>query len=450
MKKLLTLLMVVSLLCAAGTGCGKAENKGLTLLDRNGQSLCTAYEIKELYADDRWAFFEIAVTEAVEQLAQLWDISLSDAQKALFANGYRITTTFDPTAFKAVQTGLQTAVEGVPYGCALTDLQGELLAVYSTKDEKYTNHTQQARAPYSAFKVLSVYTPAVERGIVNWSSVYEDSPYKQVKDSSGKLQDWPANATGEYAQQPTTVYQALRTSLNTVAVKCLQDVGVAQSVAFLQKSFDIPLREEGNVIRTYGEEEVLGSIALGYLETGVSPVQMAGYYQIFATGGEYTPPAAVKQITDETGAAVYVRNPQPRQVISPETADVMNRMLQGVVKPGGTGVKANCSGVEVAGKTGTGDDNADNWFVGVTPGYSCAVWHGQSDANCADNMFSAVIGELYGEENRQNRSFITHKNLHQIAYCTRSGQALSPGCSRIELGFYKQPDALQTCSACVK
>jgi D-alanyl-D-alanine carboxypeptidase/D-alanyl-D-alanine-endopeptidase (penicillin-binding protein 4) len=100
------------------------------------------------------------------------------------------------------------------------------------------------------------------------------------------------------------------------------------------------------------------------------------------------------------------------------------------------------------GKTGTGDNYADNWFVGVTPAYSCAVWHGQSDSNRADNLFAAVVGGLYGENSDLLRNFITHENLNQIAYCARSGHAFSNRCTRIELGYYKQTDALPVCSVC--
>lgn len=451
MKKTVTLLVALSMLLPVCVGCGKKETpgKGVTLLDRTGQTLCTAVTTDDLHQDDRWAFYEIAVAEAVMRLADTRDLDPAEAKRILFYDGYRVQTTFDPTAFAALQAALQKGEDGVSYGCALTDLNGNLLAAYSVGDE-HVNYAGQTRPPYSAFKPLSVYTPAVEKGLIHWSTLYEDSPAGQVKNEKGEMQDWPSNSSGKYSRKEETVYDALRASLNTVAVKCLRDVGVAESVKFLQNSFNIPLWEEDLAIQQFGEEEVLGSVALGYLETGVTTVQMAGFYQIFATGGKYTAPAAVSLITDEAGNIVYARKEEPREVVSPATADLMNRMLRGVLLPGGTGTGAYCSDVEVAGKTGTGDDNEDNWFVGVTPGYSCAVWHGSNYANQAGAMFALVMGELYKDGANPSRKFITHKNLNQIAYCAVSGQAIAAGCKQVEMGYYQQADALQPCGVCVK
>lgn len=453
MKKLLRLLTVSALVLTMGLGCGKqeqTENKGMTLLDRRGAPICTVKTSEDLYQDDRWAFLEVAVTEAVTEVAKLWDIDPEQARQQMIRDGYQVKTTFDPEQFMLLQGAVRRSGEEAPLGIVLTDLNGDVTALYSSEDDSRTNYAATQHAPYSSFKALSVYTPAVEKGLVNWSSVYEDAPVKKLADDSGKLQDWPANATGTYSGKAVTVYDALRASLNTVAVRCLQDVGVSQSVEFLQTAFDIPLKEERYVIQTYGEEEVLGNVALGYLETGITPVDMAGYYQIFATGGAYVPAKTVLQITGPEGNPVYLRSKEPEQVISAETADVMNRLLRGVLEPGGTGTAAACPGVEIAGKTGTGDNYADNWFVGVTPAYSCAVWHGQSDSNRAESIFGTLTQILYGENDKLGKSFITHKNLQQIAYCTESGHAFSAGCTMIELGYYKQTDTLPTCGVCGK
>lgn len=453
MKKLLSLLTVSALVLTVGFGCGQqeqTEDKGMTLLDRRGAPLCTVKKAEELYGDDRWAFLEVAVEEAAAELAKLHGTEPEQARQLMIREGYQVKTTFDPAQFALLQGAVRRSGEEAPLAIVLTDLNGDVTALYSSESDDRTNHAASRYAPCSAFKALSVYTPAVEKGLVNWSSVYEDAPVKKLADDSGKQQDWPANASGTYSNKAVPVYEALRTSLNTVAVRCLQDVGVAESVSFLQTAFDIPLKEEAHVIQAYGEEEVLGSVALGYLETGITPVDMAGYYQIFATGGAYVPAKTVLQIDDADGKTVYLRSKAPKQVVSPETADVMNYLLRGVLKPGGTGAAAACPGVEIAGKTGTGDNHTDNWFVGVTPAYSCAVWHGQSDSNRAEELFGLVTQILYGENDKLGKNFITHKNLQQIAYCAESGHAFSAGCKLIELGYYKQTDTLPTCGVCGK
>ena len=135
-------------------------------------------------------------------------------------------------------------------------------------------------------------------------------------------------------------------------------------------------------------------------------------------------------------------------MISPATADLMNRLLQGVVAPGGTGAQVRCKDVAVAGKTGTGDGYSDSWFVGVTPGYSCAVWHGQHNANQAGTLFAAVVDGLYRTDPMAVRSFTTHQNLYEIAYCTKSGKAFSSNCTSIGTGYFVDPHSLGECTIC--
>ena len=426
----------------------KTEVKGLTILDAQGQELIHAKNLAEIYDSEYWAYLEIVLSETYEVLEQKEESSGAEIRKKLFTEGYRIYTAFDPAAYKALAE-VSSGWEECETAGVITDLKGSLLAVCCTDTTgKQINYTQERRSPYSSFKALSVYTPAIEKGIATWSTVYQDSPYKQLKNANGELQDWPANASGTYSEKNLPVYEALRKSLNTIAVKCLKDVGIPESIAFLQDNFGIALKEEQYVVQTYGEEEVVGNIALGYLEAGITPVEMAGYYQIFANGGIYTPPKSVEKICLEDGTEYFVQQRSSKQVISEATADLMNKLLQGVVAEGGTGESAQCYNVEVAGKTGTGDNYADNWFVGVTPGYSLALWHGQHDNNQADEMFYTAVQALYRNKPDTNKKFVTHKNLQKLVYCAESGMLISPSCATIDVGYYGSADALPTCDKC--
>ena len=432
---------------------GKEElpNKPITIYDAQGNVLIATDKESEIYKTEYWSYLEIVLEEMTQIIAQQKQCDTQQARKDLYSQSYEIYTYFDSTTFDALKVLKSRWGKHLNMAGAITDLKGNLLAVYcSDTEDQHINYTLERRSPYSSFKALSVYTPAVEKGIANWSTLYLDSPYKQIINSQGKLEDWPANANGVFSQKNITVYEALRTSMNTVAVKCLKDVGVTQSMKFLQENLGIPLAQEQYVVEKYGEEEVIGNIALGYLETGITPVEMAGYYQMFANGGSYIPPKTVSMVKLEDGSVGYVRKEEAKQVISAATADYMNKLLQGVVAPGGTGQMAQCSDVEVAGKTGTGDSYADNWFVGFTPGYSLAVWHGQHDTNQAEEMFAAVINKLYSNLPNANRKFVTHHNLYQVAYCVHSGKAFSAECTLIDVGYFANKNDLPVCDTCKK
>ena len=448
------LILSAAALALAGLGFAigqqpKNEDKGLKIFDREGAVLLTAASRSAFYNTEQWAYLELAVEEAAAAVAQRENCTAQEAEQRLFQEGYSIYTAFDKTADEALGAVAATLGGEQDTAAVFADLDGNILAVRSTdKSQKQVNYATQRRSPCSSFKALSVYTPAVEMGKVNWSTLYEDTPYKQIQNDDGTARDWPSNATGTYSEKTVTVYEALRTSLNTVAVKCLADVGVQAAMEFLRTNFGIALKEEQHMLETYGQEEVIGNLALGYLETGITPVEMAGYYQMFANGGLYRQPKTVVKILDTDGAPVYFEKAEQRQVIRPETADTVNKLLQGVVMSGGTGVQARCPDVEIAGKTGTGDHYADNWFVGVTPGYSLAVWHGKSDGNHAAEAFSTAIRSFYQHRPEENRKFVTHKNLTQIAYCVHSGKAFSEHCTLIETGYFENADTLPVCDVC--
>ena len=421
----------------------------VTVYDSQGAELLRTNEPANVYQQEHWAYLEAVFAEVAEIIAKQKQCSQEDALEWFFQQGGEIYTTFDRVAFTALKEVELIWGKTCNTAGAITDLDGNLLAVYCTDiNGKQINYTQDRRSPYSSFKALSVYTPAVEKGIVNWSTLYADTPYKQMKEENGTVRDWPANASGTYSEENVPVYEALRKSLNTVAVKCLADLGVQESIDFLQDNFGIALHEEEFVVGAYGEEEAIGSVALGYLETGITPIEMAGYYQIFANGGMYAEPTAVISVISADRSVEYVRHTEAKRVISQATSDLMNKLLQGVVADGGTGTPAYCGDIEVAGKTGTGDAYADNWFVGVTPGYSVAMWHGEHSKNEADEMFSTVVRALYRQQPDANKKFITHHNLYQSVYCIHSGKAFSTKCTLIEIGYYVSKDTLPVCDVC--
>jgi membrane peptidoglycan carboxypeptidase len=115
------------------------------------------------------------------------------------------------------------------------------------------------------------------------------------------------------------------------------------------------------------------SIVLGAGE--VSVLDMASAYSSFRDHGLHNEPVMIERVEDARGNVIYRADETPQQVISPEVADTVTTALRGVVS-GGTGVQAQLSGWDVAGKTGTTQSNKDAWFVGYTCNVTTAVWVG--------------------------------------------------------------------------
>ncbi len=420
--------------------------KEIAIYDKSGELIA---KLQKNYELDQFKipYCDVAISEATQIIAAKNECSLKEAKSLLWKNEYSIYTYFDNN----VQTALYMACN--PYndrfdcGAAATDLEGNIVAAYGhgvkTDD---VNYAMNLKSPYSAFKPLSVYMQAIEQNLIHWSSVYEDSAYKQIEASDGTKRDWPANANGEYKNADVTIYEAVRRSLNTVAVKCLKDVGVKNSISFLKEKFGMSLLSEQYTATIYDEEEIIGNIALGYLKEGVTPIDMAGYYQIFSNGGKYETPRAVDKICDAEGKDIYTRKYASKEVINPRTSDIMNKLLQGVTKTGGTGVEAYCENVEVAGKTGTGDGNQDNWFVGVTPEYSCAIWHSKNYKNMAPVLFSRTMNTVHLKNAKLKDNFGLHSSLKKYIYCEESGMAFSTNCTTVQKGYYVSGTELEKCN----
>ncbi len=437
MKKLVSLLLVIAA-CISFSGCGKKQTANI--YDSNGDVVVSVESVAEFKGYNA-TYLDIAISEAAQIIATINDCEIDSAQKQL--KNYNIYTYLNPTVSAYMADAYNKIVRGTDFGCAMTDHSGKILAAYSAGSDTTKNYATQKMQQHSAMKPLAVYAPAIESGIINWSTLTEDSPYKVRVNSKGVKYDWPSNANNKYTYQDISVYKAIKQSTNTVAVKVLSKYGVNNSIDFLQSKLGIDVSAEQYRATIYGEDEVIGNIALGATQAGSTPIDMAGYYQIFANGGKYTAPTAISRITDLDGKAIYTDNRTTTQVISTETSYIMNELLRGVIKSGGTGDEAYVEGVQISGKTGTGDANADNWFVGITPEFSCAVWHSNfNNINNAAKVF-ANITENVGVT---NTLFMTSPNVQKCIYCAQSGMLFGSGCQKAEMGYFLKDNLPQSCT----
>jgi penicillin-binding protein 2A len=226
----------------------------------------------------------------------------------------------------------------------------------------YLNHATAYYQPGSIIKPLAVYTPAFETG--KWS------PTSQVLDKKTDFDGYsPKNAENIY-EGNITLERALIRSANIPAVEVLQDIGVNTGVETLKEmDFDIKQNDEGL------------HLALGGMDKGVTPIQMAQAYSTFPNLGYFEPAKAIKYIKDKKGNFIEKKDSAYTKgidIYSPENAYKMTEILEKVISdPSGTGNNANI-GRPVAGKTGTAEEagttgNRAAWFVGYTPEITMAV-----------------------------------------------------------------------------
>jgi penicillin-binding protein 1A len=128
-------------------------------------------------------------------------------------------------------------------------------------------------------------------------------------------------------------------------------------------------------------------MALGGLTKGVTPLELASAYGVFANSGTYVAPTAIVKIVDRNGKVLEQHAVQEKNVISAKSAYILTDILRGVITRG-TGTGANI-GRPAAGKTGTTSDYKDAWFVGYTPDLVTSVWIGNDNADPLRGMTGA-------------------------------------------------------------
>ncbi len=246
------------------------------------------------------------------------------------------------------------------------------------------------RPPASAFTPF-VYLTALEQGLTPRTRVDASPVTIAVPGSTEPYR--PVNHDGRtYGIIP--LREGLVHSINSAAVHLLHG-----KVGF-ERLLDVCTRLGLDVC----DFKRLWGLALG--QSGVSPLEMASAYAVFANGGLALSAYALRALTTESGRTVWERKPpRRRRVFGPRAISALNDMLTDVVKLG-TGRRARPQGagdVVIAGKTGTGDGFVDAWFVGYTPDVIVAVWIGNDVPRAMPGVyggtepartFSAVLGDL--------------------------------------------------------
>lgn len=241
----------------------------------------------------------------------------------------------------------------------------------------FNRATDIRRQPGSVIKPVIAYAPAFE--YLNYTAA------DMILDEETTFADYTPSNYGNKYYGWVTVREAVTKSLNVPAVKTLSAVGVYRAKDFAKRC-GIEFDDKDDSL----------ALALGGFTYGVSPLQIAGAYSCFASGGIYNTPTLIKKITDRNGLTVYEYRQDNRRVMSEANAYILTSMLKSVVTEG-TGHRLNTLDIPIAGKTGTvglANGNRDAWMAGYTPEYTAVVWQGY-DSDRLGLLPSSATGGTY-------------------------------------------------------
>lgn len=320
----------------------------------------------------------------------------------------RCTYTMEP------QSSISIIDQHTGYVKAIIGGRGEKTA--SLTLNRATNTTRQ---PGSTFKIVSTYAPALDSAGMSLGTVYVDEPYAYSNGRPVK------NASGSFSG-PITIRDAIRRSVNIVAVKCLTDITPDLGMQYLEKF--------GFSTLVY-DKDAYQPLALGGIWNGVTNLELTAAYAAIANGGEYIKPVFYTKITDQKGNIILENTPETTQVLKESTAYLLTDAMKDVVTSG-TGTACRISSQPVAGKTGTTSDYRDLWFAGYTPYYTCAVWAGYDNNEVlpkADTyrsyhktLWKKIMERIHEELPREE--FKKVDDITRITICLQSGKLALETC----------------------
>ena len=240
-----------------------------------------------------------------------------------------------------------------------------LVGGYNFHSKNFNRATQAMRQPGSSFKPF-VYSAALAKGMTA-ATLINDEPLSIPGAGRGGRPWTPKNSDGRY-DGPITLRHALTKSKNIVSIRILMANGVDYTQQYIQKFGFKPSNHPANL-----------SMALG---AGTStPLQMAEAYAVFANGGYKVSAYVIDKIYDSQDRLKAQMQPlvageNAPQVIDPRNAYIMYKIMQDVVKYGTARGALSLGRSDIAGKTGTTNDNKDAWFVGFNPDIVTAVFIG--------------------------------------------------------------------------
>lgn len=370
-------------------------------------------------------------------------------------NGYRIHTTIN----KEIYDKMQDIVSKYPYygkdkpekvkdpdtgetitiqepvevgGVLIENSTGKIISFVGGRDfhRENLNHATSALRPNgSTMKPLLVFAPAIEEGKIQPGSVIADTPLS--------IGSWnPKNYGGAY-HGLTSARTALKFSYNIPAIRTYMKIIDQKPLTYLEKMGFTSLHEK---------DQGAYALSLGAMTTGVTVEENVNAYATFANQGKFIDAYLIEKIETNDGNVIYEHEQKKTNVFSPQTAYLTIDMMRDVIKSG-TAASLNSYlsfGADWAGKTGTGQDYQDAWFVASNPNVSFGTWIGYDTPKPIEQNYKGmsysrrnillwaklmnaayeVEPELVAPKNR----FEKPEGIVEKSYCALTGQLPSDLC----------------------
>lgn len=398
-------------------------------------------------------FSRPVIQQVIKDLMNKYKYTREEATKIVTNGGLKIYTTMDrslqdytqavldnPQSFNLSNNKNETIEDnGYSYpalqaSATVIDYRtGEVKAMVGGRGNQPPMSTNRAysalRSVGSATKPLTVYGPAIDTKEMTAATIIDDSPVpyeigKKYGSSSNPYN--PTNQDKSY-RGPVTLREALRYSLNVVAVKIEDKIGLKTGLSYGEK-FGLKYNKNSR--------QSIATLALGQFNNdkdGGNTFLLSAAYGTFGNSGIYTQPVLYTKVIDATGKTLLESNPETQRILSPQAAYVMYDVLKEPVL-NYTAKPAKFGDIPVAGKTGTTSDNKDLWFAGLTPYLSASVWIGYDNPKELYGQSGYTVTPIWGKIMAKAHEGLEYKEIAQpsgvvkVAVCNESGKLATDFC----------------------
>lgn len=389
--------------------------------------------------------------DEVRNDSELYNKYYDEASRKLSSSGYKIISTIDQKVYDAMQKAIanygnqigptyntqyvdqntgetKTQTESAQNGAVMIENKtGRILGFVAGRDfesnqvdHAFTTH----RSPGSTIKPILVYAPAIENNLIYPASIVPDT---KVSIPQGNGTYWqPTNYGNTITNQFLTVRYALFRSFNNPVIKIYQTM--------LQKGINAGEYLKKMGIKGITEDEYQNiALSIGGTRTGPTVLEQTSAFSTLANGGEHHDAYLIEKIEDSRGNIVYQHEDKKERVFSEATSYLTTNMLQDIANSTQFyNMKGNMGfSSDLAGKTGTSENEIDNWFVAYTPTVTLGSWIGYD--NFYNARYAITAGDGYGEP--------TTRSQRQWTYLMKAAYEAKPELIGKETTF-KQPDSV--------
>lgn len=399
---------------------------------------------------------DAALNEVINDFAKKNNMSYSLAKSYIYSNDLTIYTTQNTD----IQKILEEEVKDSKYVLPSKTRQGEIAQTAMVVIDHNTGFvvgcvggmgeknesmglnraTQSTRQTGSSMKPIAVVAPALQEKVITPASIYGDTK------TTFKLKTGKTYTPKDYNNYRgnITVRQALETSQNIPFIKIMQDLTTEKSREYLMKMGISSLTDDDNDL----------ALAIGGLDKGISPLEMAGAYATIANDGVYIEPTFYTKVVDKDGNVVLETDQTKTEVLDKATAYVLKHLLLQPVK-GRSGTARFCAidGIDVSAKTGTTDSDYDRWLCGFTPYYTAATWYGYdynetvkySGTNPAGLIWSGAMSKIHSE--LEPKVFEVPEGIVTKKVCKTTGKLANSRCWSTYEEVFAEDNLPEECKA---